>query len=59
MMLKYSCNMDEAAAKIERAVENVLNQGHRTGDIAGEGEKAVGTKEMGELIIGDLRKQYE
>lgn len=56
MMLRYSLNLDEAASRIEQAVETVLEQGHRTGDIAGEGEKALGTKEMGQLIIDQLKK---
>ena len=44
---------DEADA-IETAVENVLNAGHRTADIAAKGEKVLSTSEMGALIREQL-----
>ena len=50
MMLRYSFNLTEEADTIEKAVEAVLNEGYRTGDIYSEGTKKVGTVEMGELI---------
>lgn len=50
MMLRYSFDLDEAAAAIEKAVEAVLQEGFRTGDIMSEGCKKVGCKEMGSLI---------
>ena len=50
MMLRYSFNLTEEADAIEKAVEAVLNEGYRTGDIYSEGTKKVGTVEMGELI---------
>ena len=50
LMLRYSLGLTEEAAAVERAVESVLEQGARTADIAGAGEKAVGTEEMGDLI---------
>jgi 3-isopropylmalate dehydrogenase len=50
MMLKYSFNMIEAAEAIEAAVEKVLEEGYRTGDIMQEGMKLVNTKEIGDLI---------
>lgn len=49
-MLRYSFDMDEEAKAIEDAVEKVVNAGLRTFDIAKEGEKYIGTKEMGEKI---------
>jgi 3-isopropylmalate dehydrogenase len=51
MLLRYSFNMAAEAGRIERAVQTVLEQGHRTRDIAAKGEKAIGTKEMGDLIV--------
>jgi 3-isopropylmalate dehydrogenase len=51
MLLRYSFNMAAEAGRIERAVLTVLEQGHRTRDIAAQGEKAIGTKEMGDLIV--------
>lgn len=49
-MLRYSFDMDVEAKAIEDAVEKVVNAGWRTFDIAKEGEKYIGTKEMGEKI---------
>ena len=54
MMLKYSFRQDEAAAHIEKAVAKVLEKGCRTGDIASEGCRLVGTAEMGRLIREEL-----
>ena len=42
---------EEAADIIERAVKNVLDAGHRTGDIAVDKSKAIGTTAMGDLIV--------
>ena len=50
MMLKYSFNLLKEADAIEKAVEKVLEEGYRTGDIYTEGTKKVGTTEMGDLI---------
>jgi 3-isopropylmalate dehydrogenase len=57
MLLRYSLNMAPAADRIEAAVRRVLEQGHRTRDIAAEGERAIGTKEMGDLIVRDVEDQ--
>jgi 3-isopropylmalate dehydrogenase len=51
MMLRYGLNEPEAATKIEHAVIEVLDQGYRTGDIMSPGMKAVGCREMGEVLI--------
>ena len=51
MMLRYTLGLMEEADAIEAAVEKVLNDGHRTPDIAKEGEKAIGTKECGDLVV--------
>mgnify|MGYP002962188995 FL=1 len=50
MMLRYFLNLDEEADAVEAAVQKVLTDGYRTGDIMSEGCKKVGTKEMGDLI---------
>lgn len=50
MLLRYSLNLDEEADAVEVAVQKVLTDGYRTGDIMSEGCKKVGTKEMGDLI---------
>ena len=54
MMLRYSFNDDEAALKIEKAVDIALNDGLRTADIMSEGCKLVSTSEMGEAIVSRL-----
>lgn len=54
LMLRYSFGLDQAAQRIEEAVETVLNRGVRTSDIAEDREKAVGTKEMTEQILSVL-----
>jgi len=50
MMLKFSLDMDAAAADIESAVQRVLSEGYRTSDIYSEGCTRVSTSEMGSLI---------
>lgn len=50
MMFRYSFHLSEEAKAIEDAVDAVLNEGWRTADIAGPGERAVGTVKMGQLI---------
>jgi len=50
MMFRYSFNLPEEAAAVERAVDEVLNAGWRTADIAAPGEAVIGTVRMGELI---------
>lgn len=55
MMLRYSFDMDKEADAIEAAVQQVLTDGYRTGDIYSEGCKKVGTVEMGNLIAERIR----
>ena len=50
MMLRYSFDLDREAADVERAVEQVLEEGYRTSDIMAEGCTLVGTAAMGDLI---------
>lgn len=54
MMLRYSFDMNEEAAAIETAVEDVLNQDYHTADLKNENGKLVGTKEMTELIVNSI-----
>ena len=56
MMLRYSFDMLPEAAWIEGAVEKVLADGYRTGDIYREGAgKRVGTAEMGDRVREAVR----
>lgn len=50
MMLRYSFDMAEEADAIETAVNRVLDDGYRTGDIMSEGMKLVSCSEMGDLV---------
>ena len=54
MMLRFSLNQPEAAARIEKAVDAVLSQGLRTPDIYSEGTTRVGTAEMGDAVVKAL-----
>ena len=56
MMFKYSFDREEVNAKIESAVESVLNHGVRTHDIMSKGMTEVGTQEMGDKVIAELEK---
>ena len=56
MMLKYSFDLEKEATAIEKAVEDVLNEGYRTPDLFSEGDKLVGCKEMGDLVAERLAK---
>lgn len=53
LMLRYSLKMDAAAKDIEKAIEKVLDEGYRTGDLLNKNkpeQKLVKTDEMGDLI---------
>ncbi len=55
MMLRYSFNMAKEADAIESAVDKVLNDGCRTGDIMSEGKTQVSCSEMGDLIAKAIK----
>ena len=57
MMLRFSLNQEDAASRIERAVQGVLEQGLRTPDIYSDGTQKVGTVEMGEAVVAALKAQ--
>ena len=50
MMLRYSFDMEKEADAVENAVNKVLDENYRTGDIMSEGMKKVSCSEMGSLI---------
>jgi 3-isopropylmalate dehydrogenase len=56
MMFKYSFGREEVSAKIESAVESVLNQGVRTRDIMSNKMIEVSTQEMGDKVVVELEK---
>ncbi|MDP3205320.1 MAG: isocitrate/isopropylmalate family dehydrogenase, partial [Hydrogenophaga sp.] len=56
MMLRFSLNQPDAAARIETAVSSVLASGLRTTDIWSEGTTKVGTREMGDAVVAAITK---
>ena len=54
MMLRHGLDRADDAARIELAVDAVLDRGLRTPDLAGEGETAVGTDEVTEAVLAEL-----
>lgn len=54
MMLRYSFRLGAEADAVEAAVDRTLAQGLRTADMAGAGEKAVGTAQMGDAIVKNI-----
>jgi 3-isopropylmalate dehydrogenase len=55
MALRYSFDQGDEATRLEQAIEAVLANGVRTGDLLGaEGGKAVSTSEMGDAIVAAL-----
>ena len=52
MMLKYNLNKSELSNKVENAVQQILSEGFRTGDIyTDENQTLVSCSKMGDLII--------
>ena len=58
MLLRYSLNRGSDADRVEAAVLKVLEGGHRTADIRGTADKAVGTQQMGELVCRQIERSY-
>jgi 3-isopropylmalate dehydrogenase len=56
MMLRYTLNETALTDRIEAAVQKVLAQGYRTGDIYTEGTKQVGTAAMGDAVVAALQR---
>ena len=54
MMLRHGLDRPDDAARIEAAVDAVLERGLRTPDLAGEDEATVGTEEMTETVLAEL-----
>ena len=53
MLLEHSLSLQEEAAAVESAVEQVLEAGYRTADIAA-GKASIGTVEMGTRVVEAL-----
>jgi len=55
MALKYSLDLDKESEILEKAVQQVLDDGLRTKDILSKGTKEVSTSKMGDAIISKLK----
>ena len=55
MALRYSLDLDKEANILEKAVQDVLDEGLRTKDIISNGMKEVSTSTMGDAIISKLQ----
>jgi 3-isopropylmalate dehydrogenase len=65
MLLRHTAHLGAEADDIEAAIDNVLDAGYRTRDIAtGERGRVVSTSEMGGLVcdtvaqVADIRHAY-
>ena len=56
MLLRHSLGLETEAQAIEVAVERALAAGFRTKDIMQGGQRLVGTREMGDIVVEQLRK---
>ena len=54
MMLRHSLGNEQAASRVERAVQRVLREGYRSADIHTPGTRLVGTNEMGDAVVAAL-----
>ncbi len=55
MILRYSFSLETEAKEIEDAVTKALDKGYRTIDIYNGKGKVIGTKEMGDLIVQEIK----
>ena len=55
MALRYSLDLDKEADSLEKAVQDVLDEGIRAKDIISKGMKEVSTSVMGDAIISKLQ----
>ena len=59
MMLRYSFDLANDADRVETVVQNVLNDGYRTGDIMQNGCHLVSTEEMGTKLLAQLDRTVD
>lgn len=55
LMLRHSCGLEDSARAVELAVEQALDAGCRTRDIAAAGAPFLHTSEMGDEVVKRLR----
>lgn len=54
LLLRHSLGLDAEAAAVESAIEKAIGGGARTADIAIEGQPALSTTAMTDLIVGHI-----
>lgn len=54
MLLRHTMHLEDEPSDIEAAIENVLDAGYRTRDIAGDADRFVSTTEMGQRVTESL-----
>ena len=54
MLLRHSCGLEEEAQAVEQAVQDVIDAGLRTADIASPGEATLDTKAMADAVLEQL-----
>lgn len=59
LLLRYSFHMEAEAQLIEKAVEHVLLDGVRTGDLTKDQSAVVGTTAMGAAIIAKMKALHQ
>ncbi|PYF07372.1 3-isopropylmalate dehydrogenase [Ureibacillus chungkukjangi] len=58
MMLRYSFNLQEEAAEIERAVSSVFNDGYFTADLVKDQSRALTTDEWTDKVIAEIDTSF-
>ena len=56
MALRYSFDRATEADLIDKAIAATLDKGLRTADIKSDGATIVSTREMGDAIIGEMKR---
>ena len=54
MLLRHSLGLEGEALCVEQAVSRALDAGHLTADLAGEGQRAIGTRAATQAVIEQL-----
>ena len=57
LLLRYSLRLDREAVAVERAIDDAIELGLRTPDIARSGEKTASTSEVGDAIAAAVRRE--
>ncbi len=55
LMFRYSFEMEEAAQRIEQAIQNVLSIGITSSDLSTNGNRVLRTMEIGEEVINEMQ----